>query len=274
VPDRETKRARSRAAQLATEARRRKEELRRRRRARIAAGVAILVGLAVLAVFVVAFQAEDEPEAAGARENTPGSNPGCDGPAPPENNAQQYDQAPTQEQVLNVGADYWAIIETTCGTIEVDLLEDKAPNTVANFVFLAEDGFYDGLTWHRVVNEFVVQGGDPKGDGSGGPGYEFDDELPEKSNVYTFGAMAMANSGPDTQGSQFFFVTHDGKNALAGEKVDPAGLQALYSHFGQASKKSYETLNTIQKVEVSEEPETQDRPLVPVYINSIKIEER
>jgi cyclophilin family peptidyl-prolyl cis-trans isomerase len=273
VPDRETKRARSRAAQLAAEARQRKEELRRRRRARIAAGIAILVGLAVLAVFVVALQTEEEPEAAAGRE-TPGSNPGCDGPPPPENDAKQYEQAPSPDEVLNARADYWATIETTCGTIEVDLLERKAPNTVANFVFLAEDGFYDGLTFHRVVNEFVIQGGDPKGDGSGDPGYEFDDELPKKSNAYTFGALAMANNGPNTQGSQFFFVTHDGKAALSGDKVDPAGLQALYSHFGEATEESYETLNTIQKVEVSQEPDSQDRPLTPVYINSITIEER
>ncbi|HWL90327.1 MAG TPA: peptidylprolyl isomerase [Actinomycetota bacterium] len=203
------------------------------------------------------------------------SNPGCDAGDPPENNAKKYEQPATQEQVLSPGTDYGAIIETSCGTIEVDLLEEQAPSTVANFIFLAEDGFYDGLTWHRVINEFVIQGGDPEGDGSGGPGYEFADELPAESKVYTFGAMAMANSGPDTQGSQFFIVTHDAENALAGKKkLEPAGLQPLYSYFGQASKKSFETLNTIQKVETSTDPATQDRPVNPVYILSVAIEER
>jgi cyclophilin family peptidyl-prolyl cis-trans isomerase len=267
---------RARAAQKAAEARRRKEELRRRRRGRIASGIAILAGLAVIAVFVIGSQSgddEDTTQTGGQQES--GGNRGCDAGDPPENDAQQYEQPPTQEQVLNAGADYWATIETSCGTIEVDLLEERAPSTVANFVFLAEEGFYDGLTWHRVINEFVVQGGDPKGDGSGGPGYEFPDELPDKSKVYTFGAMAMANSGPDTQGSQFFFVTHDAKKALAGKKkLEPAGLQPLYSYFGQASEESYETLDTIQKVEVGTEGETKDRPVNPVYILSVTIEER
>jgi cyclophilin family peptidyl-prolyl cis-trans isomerase len=276
VPGKEDRRARARAAQKAAEARRRKEELQRRRRGRIVSAIAILVGLAVVAVFVVGSQVGDDgdTEQTGDRQ-APGSNPGCDAGEPPENNAQQYEQPATQEQVLNAGADYWATIETSCGTIEADLLEEQAPSTVANFVFLAEEGFYDGLTWHRVIPQFVIQGGDPEGDGSGGPGYEFADELPKRSDVYTFGAMAMANSGPDTQGSQFFFVTQDSKDALEGKKnLQPAGLQPLYSYFGQASEKSYETLDKIQKVETSTDPATQDRPVNPVYILSVTIEER
>jgi cyclophilin family peptidyl-prolyl cis-trans isomerase len=221
-------------------------------------------------------QNDDDEDADPARDRQEAqTNPGCDAGDPPENNAQQYDEPATQEQILGAGVDYRATIETSCGTIEVDLLEKQAPATVANFIFLAREGFYDGLTWHRIVTEFVIQGGDPEGDGSGGPGYEFADELPAKSNVYTFGAMAMANSGPDTQGSQFFFVTHDAKNALAGEKkLEPAGLQPLYSYFGQATEESYETLDKIQKVEVNTEPERQEQPLVPVYILSVTIEER
>ena len=276
MPGKDDKRARARAAQKAAEARRRKEELQRRRKGRIASGIAILVGLALIAVFVIGSQngEDDDTTQAGDRQES-GSNPGCDAGDPPENNAQQYEHPATQEQVLNVGADYWATIETSCGPIEVDLLEEEAPSTVANFVFLAEEGFYDGLTWHRVIPEFVVQGGDPEGDGSGGPGYEFDDELPDRSNVYTFGAMAMANSGPDTQGSQFFFVTQDSERALEGKKkLQPAGLQPLYSYFGQASEESYETLDKIQKVETSTDPATQDRPVNPVHILSVAIEER
>jgi cyclophilin family peptidyl-prolyl cis-trans isomerase len=276
VPGREDKRTRARAAQQAAEAHRRKQELRRRRNGRIASGVAVLVVLVLIAAFVIMNQDDDEEDSAPARDRQEAqSNPGCDAADPPENDAQQYDEPPSQKQVLVDGVDYWANIETSCGSIEVDLLEEQAPATVANFIFLAGEGFYDGLTWHRVITEFVIQGGDPEGDGSGGPGYEFADELPAKSNVYTFGAMAMANSGPDTQGSQFFIVTHDAEDALTGEKkLEPAGLQSLYSYFGHASEESYETLDKIQKVEVSTEPDSQDRPINPVYILSVTIEER
>ena len=275
MPGRDDKRTRARAAQQAAEARSRKEELRRRRNGRIASGVAVLVVLGLITGFVIMNQ-DDEDDSAPARDRQASqSNPGCDAGDPPENNAQQYDEPATQEQVLSPGVDYWATIETSCGTIEVDLLEDQAPATVANFIFLAEDGFYDGLTWHRVINEFVIQGGDPEGDGSGGPGFEFADELPDKSSVYTFGALAMANSGLDTQGSQFFIVTHDAQDALAGKKkLEPAGLQSLYSYFGHASEESYETLDKIQKVETSPDPAKQDRPINPVYILSVTIEER
>ena len=275
MPGRDDKRTRARAAQLAAEARRRKEEQRRRRKGRIAAGIGLLVVLAVISAFVIMNQNDDDGDADPVRDRQAETNPGCDAGDPPENNAQQYDEPASREQVLAVGVDYWATIETSCGTIEVDLLEEQAPSTVANFIFLAGEGFYDGLTWHRVVTEFVIQGGDPEGDGSGGPGYEFADELPAKSNVYTFGAMAMANSGPDTNGSQFFFVTHDSEAALDGErKLEPAGLQPSFSYFGQASEESFETIDKIQKVEVSTEPETQDRPLIPVHILSVTIEER
>ena len=275
MPGRDDKRTRARAAQQAAEAHRRKEELRRRRIGRIASGVAILVALALVAAFVILNQDDDEDSAPARDQQEAQSNPGCDAGDPPENDAQQYDEPASQEQLLADGVDYWATIETSCGTIEVDLLEEQAPATVANFIFLAGEGFYDGLTWHRVITEFVIQGGDPEGDGSGGPGYEFADELPAKSNVYTFGAMAMANSGPDTQGSQFFIVTHDAEDALAGKKkLEPAGLQSLYSYFGHASEESFETLDTIQKVETSPDPAKQDRPINPVYILSVTIEER
>ena len=276
MPGRDDKRARARAAQLAAEARRRKEEQRRRRNGRIASGIAVLVVLALISAFVIMNQNDDERDADPARDRQEAqTNPGCDAGDPPENNAQQYDEPASQEQILGVGVDYWATIETSCGPIEVDLLEEEAPATVANFIFLAGEGFYDGLTWHRIAPEFVIQGGDPEGDGSGGPGYEFADELPAKSNVYTFGAMAMANSGPDTNGSQFFIVTHDSKDALEGDKkLEPAGLQPSFSYFGQASEESYETINKIQKVEVGTEPGTEERPVIPVYILSVTIEER
>jgi peptidyl-prolyl cis-trans isomerase B (cyclophilin B) len=108
---------------------------------------------------------------------------------------------------------YRATITMDRGTIVMDLDPQLAPNTVNNFVGLARDGYYDGLTFHRVVPEFVVQGGCPEGSGRGGPGYKFADE-PVKSE-YRLGAVAMANSGPDTNGSQFFICIDDCQTKLA-----------------------------------------------------------
>ena len=100
---------------------------------------------------------------------------------------------------LTPGADYTAVITTDAGEVTVDLLEDKAPETVNNFVFLARNHFYDGITFHRVIPGFMIQGGDPQGTGAGGPGYDFDDELPA-AGEYEIGSMAMANAGPNTTG--------------------------------------------------------------------------
>jgi cyclophilin family peptidyl-prolyl cis-trans isomerase len=108
---------------------------------------------------------------------------------------------------------YRATITTDRGTIVADLDPQLAPNTVNHFVVQARDGFYDGLTFHRVVPEFVIQGGDPDGTGRGGPGYQFADE-PVKGQ-YTDGAVAMANAGPDTNGSQFFICIDDCRAKLA-----------------------------------------------------------
>src|SRR5687767_7098234 len=113
-----------------------------------------------------------------------------------------------------------ATIETNRGVIGVELFEEDAPKTVANFVELAEKGFYDGLTFHRVIPDFMIQGGCPRGDGTGGPGYEFEDEPNQRKVVR--GALAMANRGPNTNGSQFFIVTAeacpwlDGKHTVFG----------------------------------------------------------
>ena len=107
---------------------------------------------------------------------------------------------------------YQITIESDRGTITMELDPKLAPNTVNHFVALARDGFYDGLTFHRVVPEFVIQGGDPEGTGRGGPGYKWDDE-PVKGE-YTLGAVAMANAGPNTNGSQFFICIDDCRRKL------------------------------------------------------------
>lgn len=100
-----------------------------------------------------------------------------------------------------------AVIKTPKGTIELELYADKAPKTVSNFIYLSQNKFYDGLTFHRVEPGFVIQGGDPNGNGTGGPGYEFEDE--EVQGDYLTGSLAMANAGPGTNGSQFFICLED-----------------------------------------------------------------
>jgi cyclophilin family peptidyl-prolyl cis-trans isomerase len=114
-----------------------------------------------------------------------------------------------------------AKMHTTLGTIEIDFFDDDAPKTVANFTKLAGDGFYDGIIFHRVIPDFMIQGGCPDGTGRGGPGYTFEDEF--NSHKIVRGALAMANAGPNTNGSQFFVVTTpsapwlDGKHTVFGE---------------------------------------------------------
>src|SRR5881396_2797636 len=117
-----------------------------------------------------------------------------------------------------------ATLQTNHGAIAVELFDDDAPKTVENFLKLARDGFYDGVIFHRVIPDFMIQGGDPTGTGSGGPGYQFEDEFNEH-NVAR-GALAMANGGPNTNGSQFFIVTADscpwldGKHTVFGRVTD------------------------------------------------------
>jgi peptidyl-prolyl cis-trans isomerase B (cyclophilin B) len=122
----------------------------------------------------------------------------------------------------------YATIETEKGNLVLELFASDVPRTVNNFVTLAREGFYDGLTFHRVVPGFVVQGGDPNGDGTGGPGYQFDDEITEHTHVA--GALSMANSGPNTNGSQFF-ITYtpqhhlDGVHSVFGQLIE--GMDVL-----------------------------------------------
>jgi peptidyl-prolyl cis-trans isomerase B (cyclophilin B) len=123
---------------------------------------------------------------------------------------------------IDANKQYTASIETNRGTIEVDLFAKEAPMTVNNFVFLAREGFYDGVSFHRVISNFMIQGGDPTGSGRGGPGYKFEDETRGNPHRHGTGSLSMANSGPDTNGSQFF-ITHapqphlDGKHPVFGQ---------------------------------------------------------
>ena len=182
---------------------------------------------------------------------------GCSAEAPePTDVERTFEQPPPRE--IKAGKTYRATLRTTCGAIVIALDAKGAPNTVNNFVALARRDFYDGLTFHRVIADFVIQGGDPEGNGSGGPGYSFPDELPDG---YELGSLAMANSGPDTNGSQFFIVT--GQNGV--------NLPPLYSRFGKVVK----GLDVAKRIEGLADPANPDgTPTQPVYILDVGITER
>ncbi len=134
--------------------------------------------------------------------------------------SKQYAKPP--EMSIDLVKNYSATFDTTRGTIVCDLFAADAPLTVNNFVFLAREGFYDGTVFHRVIADFMVQGGDPMGTGTGGPGYKFRDETVGNPNKHQTGSLSMANAGPNTNGSQFF-ITHlptphlDGKHTVFGQ---------------------------------------------------------
>jgi peptidyl-prolyl cis-trans isomerase B (cyclophilin B) len=129
------------------------------------------------------------------------------------------------EMQIDEDAVYEVTLETDKGMIELELFPEHAPKTVNNFVFLAEEGFYDGVAFHRVIPNFMVQGGDPTGTGRGGPGYQFEDEFDDNPLTHEQGVISMANAGPNTNGSQFF-ITHkpqphlDGKHTVFGTVVN------------------------------------------------------
>jgi cyclophilin family peptidyl-prolyl cis-trans isomerase len=147
-----------------------------------------------------------------------------------------------------------ATLETNHGSIGVELYDDDAPKTVENFVKLARDGFYDGVIFHRVIENFMIQGGDPTGTGMGGPGYQFEDEI-NKRPVQR-GALAMANSGPNTNGSQFFIVTAEACPWLDG----------LHTVFGQVTS-GMDVVDAISHIDT----DMQDRPLSEVRIDSVAV---
>jgi len=147
-----------------------------------------------------------------------------------------------------------ATLHTNHGPIAIELFPDDAPKTVANFEKLAADGFYDGVIFHRVIPDFMIQGGDPTGTGSGGPGYQFEDEFNDRKVVR--GALAMANAGPNTNGSQFFIVTADACPWLDGK----------HTVFGQVTD-GMEVVDTISGLET----DARDRPRDDVVIERVEL---
>jgi cyclophilin family peptidyl-prolyl cis-trans isomerase len=147
-------------------------------------------------------------------------------------------------------------MQTSEGDVELELFPEDAPKTVANFTKLAGEGFYDGIKFHRVIPDFMIQGGCPRGDGTGGPGYEFEDEFNQHKVVR--GALAMANAGPNTNGSQFFIVTAEATPWLDGK----------HTVFGQVVS-GQDVVDRISLVE----RDPRDRPLEPIVIESIALDD-
>lgn len=168
--------------------------------------------------------------------------------------AKQYDSAP--DISIDLDKAYSAVIHTTAGDIAVEFYASDAPQTVNNFVFLATDGFYDDVIFHRVISGFMVQGGDPTGTGRGGPGYRFRDELGHSKSEYKRGTLAMANAGPNTNGSQFFIMHAD------------YPLPNQYSIFGQVTE-GMEVVDAIAAAATG----AQDRPVEPVTITGVDVTE-
>jgi cyclophilin family peptidyl-prolyl cis-trans isomerase len=149
-----------------------------------------------------------------------------------------------------------ATLHTNHGPVELELHDDDAPRTVENFRKLAGDGFYDGVTFHRVIPDFMIQGGDPTGTGSGGPGYTFEDEF--NDHKVERGALAMANAGPNTNGSQFFVVTAEATPWLDGK----------HTVFGRVTS-GMEVVDAISQVET----DANDKPREPVVIERVDLAE-
>jgi cyclophilin family peptidyl-prolyl cis-trans isomerase len=147
-----------------------------------------------------------------------------------------------------------AVLHTSEGDVELELFPNEAPKTVENFTKLGSDGFYDGLIFHRVIPDFMIQGGCPLGTGTGGPGYSFEDEFNE--HKVERGALAMANSGPNTNGSQFFIVTTDSAPWLDGK----------HTVFGKVTSGQ----DVVDRISTADR-DARDRPLEPITIDSVEL---
>lgn len=174
----------------------------------------------------------------------------------------EYREAPAMQLVE--GARYEAVIHTDKGDFTIELLANEAPVTVNNFVFLARDGYFDDVIFHRVIREFMIQGGDPTGSGRGGPGYRFKDELPPARD-YGPGVVAMANAGPNTNGSQFFVCTGDLSRNL--------NQAPNYTVFGEVIAGMDTVLDIAADPVEGNEMGEPSKPVTPVHIQSIEIME-
>ena len=274
--------SRSRQRQLAKQAQRRQAERRRQKRQRIlAAGIAIAVALGGVGFAAAALLTNNDDTPPASPTNTPANptaSPSATGPAtggiacggtkPAAADTvssfnDKYSKPP--KMTIDRSKTYVATMQTSCGTIKLELDAKTAPNTVNSIVFLAKQGLYDGTTFHRIVPDFVIQGGDPAGNGTGGAGYTVVD-TPPKNAKYPVGTLAMAKTGSEpagTSGSQFFIVT----SASAQQALAPGGV-GQYAIAGRVIAGS----NVVAKIaEVPVGGPTGDSPLQTVYIEKVTI---
>ena len=264
------KRARKKEnARAAREQREAAEKRRKRMRSTVTVGIigALFVGLVVLLSIAGNDKKKATPAASTTTTTANAAYPaGCVKTAPKQTTKPTYKSPPPT--TIDTDKTYVAHFSTTCGDFDVTLDAKVAPKTVNSFVFLARNHFYDGLTFHRVAKDFVVQGGDPKGDGTGGPGYELPTEPPKDG--YHKGSVAMANSGPDTTGSQFFIATTD--QGAQGLGTSPP---YLYSALGDVTKgfASVEKLASLYNPDQSPADPSTQKTSVPLYMFKVTISE-
>jgi peptidyl-prolyl cis-trans isomerase B (cyclophilin B) len=219
---------------------------------------AALISLGLVALLGISACGDDDGEGATTTPATTADGDACEQATAPEPKRVQLDPPPRQPSADELTA----VVDTSCGTFEIALETKNSPKTTASFEYLAEEGVFDGTLWHRIVPGFVVQGGDPQGTGSGGPGYSVD-EPPPPDAEYTRGVVAMAKSEvepPGRSGSQFFVVT-----------APDAGLPAQYAIAGEVTS----GFDVVKRIEGYGDPSSggTGTPLEPVLINSVTIEE-
>jgi cyclophilin family peptidyl-prolyl cis-trans isomerase len=274
VPSADKRQRQKENARLAREAR--EAALKKRRRNRTIRNAAIAVGVFVVAILLITWFGGGNKKKVVASPTSSSSTPttvkttagvypaGCVKTVPKASTKSTFKTAPPM--TIDTSKTYVAHFTTTCGNFDVTLDAKDAPKTVNSFVFLAKQGFYDGLKFHRVGKDFVVQGGDPKGNGTGGPGYVLPTEPPK--NGYKKFSVAMANSGPDTTGSQFFLVFTDaGAKGLGGPPY-------LYSALGDITKGTevVTKLGSLYNTDQTSDPSTQ-KTSIPLYMFKVTISE-
>jgi peptidyl-prolyl cis-trans isomerase B (cyclophilin B) len=213
-----------------------------------------LIAVGVVAAVLISQGGDSDDPTTAATDTTAADTGGCKEVEAPEPKTVSFKKP---DQVLEPGEKATAVVKTSCGTFEIALDTERAPKTANSFAFLAEEGFYDDLTFHRVAPGFVIQGGDPEGTGTGGPGYSVDEEPPANLS-YTKGVVAMAKSSaepPGRSGSQFYVVT-----------APDAGLPPEYALVGRVSE-GYPTVAAIDKLGTPEET-----PKQTVLIEEVTIE--
>jgi peptidyl-prolyl cis-trans isomerase B (cyclophilin B) len=218
----------------------------------------VLVVCLSCALLVAACGGDDDPatgESAATATATPAAPEGCKAASP---SPKDLGKLPKPKAALDPGKTYVATVSTNCGDFEITLDSQQSPKTGGSFKSLADKGFYDGTTFHRIVSGFVIQGGDPKGDGTGGPGYSVV-EAPPKDLLYEKGVVAMAKTGAEaagTSGSQFFVVT-----------AEDAQLPPDYALLGKVTSGQ----DVVDKIGVVETDPATEAPVEPVVITSVKV---